>query len=57
METQDTTNGTSSSAFANEGLMPEAHLLHVLKMQVVRSRATHKNSQRQVIDKSVARMK
>ena len=42
------------AAFANEGLMPEAHFISRIENASGQVIASHKNSQKRVIDKSVA---
>ena len=54
METSPLQMAQAYAAFANEGLMPEAHFITRIENASGQVIATHKNSQKRVIDKSVA---
>lgn len=50
----NSSNGASICSFANEGLMPEAHLISRFENASGQVVASHKNSQKRVIDRAVA---
>ena len=54
VETNPLQMAQAYAAFANEGLMPEAHFITRIENASGQVIATHKNSQKRVIDKSVA---
>ena len=54
VETSPLKMAQAYAAFANEGLMPEAHFITRIENASGQVIATHKNSQKRVIDKSVA---
>ena len=54
VETSPLQMAQAYAAFANEGLMPEAHFITRIENASGQVIATHKNSQKRVIDKSVA---
>lgn len=54
VETNPLQMAQAYAAFANEGLMPEAHFITRIENASGQVVATHKNSQKRVIDKSVA---
>ena len=54
VETSPLQMAQAYAAFANEGLMPEAHFITRIENASGQAIATHKNSQKRVIDKSVA---
>ncbi|OLV90126.1 Penicillin-binding protein 2a [Streptococcus pneumoniae CCCB] len=54
VETNPLQMAQAYAAFANEGLMPEAHFISRIENASGQVIASHKNSQKRVIDKSVA---
>lgn len=54
IETNPLQMAQAYAAFANEGLMPEAHFISRIENASGQVIASHKNSQKRVIDKSVA---
>ncbi len=54
VETNPMQMAQAYAAFANEGLMPEAHFISRIENASGQVIASHKNSQKRVIDKSVA---
>ena len=54
VETNPIQMAQAYAAFANEGLMPEAHFISRIENASGQVIASHKNSQKRVIDKSVA---
>ena len=54
VETSPLQMAQAYAAFANDGLMPEAHFITRIENASGQVIATHKNSQKRVIDKSVA---
>ena len=54
VETNPLQMAQAYAAFANEGLMPEAHFISRIENASGQIIASHKNSQKRVIDKSVA---
>ncbi|MGO1127404.1 penicillin-binding protein PBP2A [Streptococcus sp. V728] len=54
VETNPLQMAQAYAAFANDGLMPEAHFITRIENASGQVIATHKNSQKRVIDKSVA---
>ena len=54
IETNPLQMAQAYAAFANEGLMPEAHFISRIENASGQIIASHKNSQKRVIDKSVA---
>ena len=54
VETNTLQMAQAYAAFANEGLMPEAHFISRIENASGQVIASHKNSQKRVIDKSVA---